>query len=95
MHNYLLMGHILQCKVLEKDEIHPELWVGSGKKWRTVKYERVERQRVNKVLCQFDSVSPYSHSNRPETNGGAARESRAQTTGSSRREEAQISGDGY
>jgi len=47
MHNYLLMGHILQCKLLQKDEIHPELWVGANKKWRSVKRERVERQRFN------------------------------------------------
>ena len=52
MHNYLLMGHILQCKLLQDDEIHPELWVGSGKKWRIVKQERVERQRVNRVSLQ-------------------------------------------
>jgi len=47
MHNYLLLGHILQCKLLQKDEIHPELWVGANKKWRNVKQDRVERQRFN------------------------------------------------
>lgn len=43
------MGHILQCKLLEKDEIHPELWVGANKKWRVINQDRVERQRVNQV----------------------------------------------
>ena len=49
MDNYLLMGHILQCKLLTPEEIHPEMWIGSGKKWRNVHRDRVEKKRVNKV----------------------------------------------
>nr|GAT60872.1 predicted protein [Mycena chlorophos] len=26
MDNYLLLGHILRCKVIPKDKVHPELW---------------------------------------------------------------------
>ncbi|KAI0279761.1 hypothetical protein BGY98DRAFT_933059 [Russula aff. rugulosa BPL654] len=26
MDNHLLMGHILTCKVIPKDDVHPELW---------------------------------------------------------------------
>ncbi|KAG9076396.1 hypothetical protein FS749_011824 [Ceratobasidium sp. UAMH 11750] len=47
MDNYLLMGHILQCKVVPKDQIHPELWVGSNRKWRTVPRDRVHRVKHN------------------------------------------------
>ncbi|KAG8719412.1 hypothetical protein FRC08_002887 [Ceratobasidium sp. 394] len=47
MDNYLLMGHILQCKVVPKDQIHPELWVGSNRKWRTVPHDRVHRVKHN------------------------------------------------
>ncbi|KAG9096103.1 hypothetical protein FRC06_009046 [Ceratobasidium sp. 370] len=49
MDNYLLMGHILQCNVVPKDQIHPELWVGSNRKWRTVPHDRVHRVKHNKV----------------------------------------------
>jgi hypothetical protein len=49
MDNYLLMGHILTCKIIPKDEVHPELWVGANKKWRAVPTSRVARMQHNKV----------------------------------------------
>ncbi|KAJ3904563.1 hypothetical protein F5879DRAFT_801375 [Lentinula edodes] len=49
MNNYLLMGHILHCKVIPKDEIHPELWVGANRKWRVVPMQRVARVKHNKL----------------------------------------------
>ena len=49
MDNYLLMGHILTCKVIPKDQVHPELWVGANRKWRPVPRDRVARVAHNKV----------------------------------------------
>lgn len=49
MDNYLLMGHILTCKVIPKEKVHPELWVGSNKKWRAVPRDRLARVQHNKV----------------------------------------------
>ncbi|THH30291.1 hypothetical protein EUX98_g3911 [Antrodiella citrinella] len=48
MDNYLLMGHILTCKVIPKDEVHPELWVGANRKWRKVPTARISRLQHNK-----------------------------------------------
>ncbi|THH00203.1 hypothetical protein EW026_g2264 [Hermanssonia centrifuga] len=48
MDNYLLMGHILTCKVIPKDEVHAELWVGANRKWRPVPMSRVARVQHNK-----------------------------------------------
>ncbi|KAF5327634.1 hypothetical protein D9619_004325 [Psilocybe cf. subviscida] len=48
MDNYLLMGHILRCKVIPKDEVHPELWVGANRKWRVVPKDRVARAEHDK-----------------------------------------------
>ncbi|KAA1467697.1 RNA-binding domain-containing protein [Dentipellis sp. KUC8613] len=48
MDNYLLMGHILQCKVIPKDEVHPELWVGANRKWRPIPQGRIARVKHNK-----------------------------------------------
>jgi nucleolar protein 15 len=57
MDNYLLMGHLLQCKVIPKDKIHPELWVGANRKWKNVPRHRIERANQNKVsLPQLSSV---------------------------------------
>ncbi|KAH7868876.1 uncharacterized protein C8R40DRAFT_1006314, partial [Lentinula edodes] len=49
MNNYLVMVHILQCKVIPKDQIHPELWVGVNRKWRVVPMQRVARVKHNKI----------------------------------------------
>jgi len=48
MNNYLLMGHILQCKVVPKDEVRPELWIGANRKWRAVPRARIARVEHNK-----------------------------------------------
>jgi len=49
MDNYLLTGHILRCKVIPKEDVHPELWVGANRKWRVVPRERVAKAEHNKV----------------------------------------------
>lgn len=49
MDNYLLMGHILQCKVIPKDKIHPELWMGANKRWKKIPVGRIERLKHGKV----------------------------------------------
>jgi nucleolar protein 15 len=49
MDNYLLMGHILTCKVIPKDDVHPELWVGANRKWRVVPTYRLAQAQHNKV----------------------------------------------
>ncbi|EAU85560.1 RNA binding protein [Coprinopsis cinerea okayama7 len=48
MDNYLLNGHILQCKLIPKEEVHPELWIGANRKWRTVPPDQLTRARHNK-----------------------------------------------
>jgi nucleolar protein 15 len=49
MDNYLLMGHILTCKIIPKDEVHPELWVGANRKWRVIPTYRLAQAQHNKV----------------------------------------------
>ncbi|KAJ7104273.1 hypothetical protein B0H15DRAFT_873884 [Mycena belliarum] len=49
MDNYLLMGHIMRCKVIPKAEVHPELWVGANRKWREVPTVRVAQAEYNKL----------------------------------------------
>lgn len=43
------MGHILRCKLIPKDQVHPELWVGANRKWRVVPRDRLARVEHNKV----------------------------------------------
>ena len=49
MDNYLLMGHILRCKVIPKNDVHPELWIGSNKKFKRIPYNKITAQKHNKV----------------------------------------------
>jgi nucleolar protein 15 len=48
MNNYLIHGHILQCSVVPKDKIHPDLWIGANRKWRVVPRDRIVRGEHNK-----------------------------------------------
>jgi len=48
MNNYLLCGHILVCKMVPKEEVHPELWIGANRKWRKVPTHRVVRMTHNR-----------------------------------------------
>jgi hypothetical protein len=34
MHNYLLFGHLLQCKLVPQDLVHPETFKGANRKFR-------------------------------------------------------------
>ncbi|KAG6841476.1 hypothetical protein C0991_010664 [Blastosporella zonata] len=56
MDNYLLTGHILRCKVIPKDEVHPELWVGANRKWRVVPQDRLTRVEHNKPRTEEEQV---------------------------------------
>ncbi|KAI0300765.1 hypothetical protein BC826DRAFT_618853 [Russula brevipes] len=53
MDNYLLMGHILTCKVIPKDQVHPELWVGANRKWRIVPTYRLAQGQHNKSRTEM------------------------------------------
>ncbi|GAA6051488.1 hypothetical protein JCM3770_004557 [Rhodotorula araucariae] len=48
MDNYLLAGHILVCKVVPDDQIHPKLWVGANRKFRPVPKARQDAARRSK-----------------------------------------------
>ncbi|KAG8996952.1 hypothetical protein FRB94_007972 [Tulasnella sp. JGI-2019a] len=48
MDNYLLHGHILKCKVVPKDRIHPTLWVGANRKYKKIPHDRIARVTHNK-----------------------------------------------
>jgi len=48
MDNYLLHGHMLRCKVMPKDQIHPNLWIGANRKFRKIPHDRIARLEHNK-----------------------------------------------
>ena len=72
MDNYLLMGHILTCKVIPKDEVHPELWAGANRKWRVVPTYRLTQAQHNKVSSCATYLSGESDSALLASERGAA-----------------------
>lgn len=34
MHNYLMFGHILQCRVVPSEQVHPELFKGANERFK-------------------------------------------------------------
>ncbi|KAJ3156141.1 MKI67 FHA domain-interacting nucleolar phosphoprotein [Geranomyces michiganensis] len=48
MDNYLLSNHILKCKFVEAEKLHPDLWKGANKKFKVLPYIKIERTKHNK-----------------------------------------------
>jgi len=48
MDNYLLHGHILKCKVVPKDQVHPNFWIGANRKFKRIPHDRIARIAHNK-----------------------------------------------
>ncbi|SGZ24066.1 BQ5605_C023g09695 [Microbotryum silenes-dioicae] len=58
MDNYLLAGHLLVCKIVPNDQIHPKLWIGANRKFRVVPVARTEARKRNepKTKQQQESI---------------------------------------
>jgi nucleolar protein 15 len=52
MDNYLLFNHLLQCKVVEADKLHPRTFVGCERKFKAIPWNKVERTRHNRVCAR-------------------------------------------
>lgn len=49
MHNYLLLESMLQVKVVPVDKLKPSMWVGANKTFKTIEWQKLERERHNRV----------------------------------------------
>ncbi|KAL4755158.1 hypothetical protein BDW72DRAFT_164227 [Aspergillus terricola var. indicus] len=48
MDNYLMYGHILKCKYVPSEQLHPELWKGANRRFKATPWNRIEQKRLNK-----------------------------------------------
>ncbi|KAL5000642.1 hypothetical protein BDV10DRAFT_31143 [Aspergillus recurvatus] len=48
MDNYLMYGHILKCKFVPSEQLHPELWKGANRRFKATPWNRIEQKRLNK-----------------------------------------------
>ena len=52
MDKYLLFGHILQVRLIPSDQVHPELFKGSGKKFRVIPRNKAEGEMLDAGLSR-------------------------------------------
>jgi nucleolar protein 15 len=48
MHNYLLFGHLIQCKVVPEARLHPALFLGANRKFVKIPWKRIAQNQFNK-----------------------------------------------
>ncbi|OJJ44780.1 hypothetical protein ASPZODRAFT_100943 [Penicilliopsis zonata CBS 506.65] len=48
MDNYLMYGHILKCRFVPKEQLHPEIWKGANRRFKKTPWNRIEKKRLEK-----------------------------------------------
>ena len=48
MDNYLMYGHIVKCKFVPKEQLHPEIWKGANRRFKVTPWNRIEKKRLVK-----------------------------------------------
>ncbi|KAJ5718137.1 Nucleotide-binding alpha-beta plait [Penicillium malachiteum] len=48
MDNYLMYGHILKCKYVPQESLHPEVWKGANRRFKRTPWNRIEKKRLEK-----------------------------------------------
>lgn len=48
MDNYLMYGHILKCKFVPQEQLHPEVWKGANRRFKRTPWNRIEKKRLEK-----------------------------------------------
>ena len=68
MNNYLLFGHILKCSVIPKEQVHPDLWKGADRRFKSVPWARIEGRKLSlpQGRAQWDKRVERERSKREE-----------------------------
>ncbi|EKV19485.1 Ribosomal biogenesis protein Gar2 [Penicillium digitatum] len=48
MDNYLMYGHIVKCKFVPKEQLHPEIWKGANRRFKVTPWNLIEKKRLAK-----------------------------------------------
>lgn len=46
MNNYLMFGHLLKCRVVPKEQVHADLFVGANKRFKKVPWNKIEGRKL-------------------------------------------------
>ncbi|EFQ98807.1 MKI67 FHA domain-interacting nucleolar phosphoprotein [Nannizzia gypsea CBS 118893] len=47
MQNYLMFGHILKCKYIPNDKVHPAMWKGANRRFKKTPWNQIEKRRLD------------------------------------------------
>lgn len=47
MNNYLLFGHLVQCRVMRQSELHADLFKGAGRKFTKIPWAKIAAKKFN------------------------------------------------
>lgn len=48
MDNYLMYGHILKCKFVPSDQLHPDIWKGANRRFKKTPWNKIEKKRLER-----------------------------------------------
>ncbi|OQD72451.1 hypothetical protein PENDEC_c021G06323 [Penicillium decumbens] len=48
MDNYLMYSHILKCKYVPSEQLHPDVWKGANRRFKRTPWNRIEKKRLDK-----------------------------------------------
>ena len=52
MDGYMFFGQKLQCRVMKRHEVHPELFKGANRVFKNVPWKKIEMERHNKEITE-------------------------------------------
>ena len=56
MHDYLMFGQKLVCRVVPRDEVHPHTFKGANKRFKKIPWRKIESERQNKERTKGDEL---------------------------------------
>lgn len=48
MDNYLMYGHILKCKFVPSEQLHPDIWKGANRRFKKTPWNKIEKKRLER-----------------------------------------------
>ncbi|KAH8677395.1 hypothetical protein BX600DRAFT_506438 [Xylariales sp. PMI_506] len=52
MHNYLLFGHLLKCRMIPKSQVHESLFKGANKRFKRIPHNKIAGNNLKKPLSE-------------------------------------------
>ncbi|KAJ3037096.1 hypothetical protein HDV00_002041 [Rhizophlyctis rosea] len=68
MDNYLMFGHLLRCKFVAEEALHPDTFKGANKRFRVIPHNKIQREKHNKPKTEAQHASVVERLVKNESN---------------------------